>query len=174
MGDIVREAGGHIEDDGSIVLPEKVLFEAGRADISDSFNSFLSEACVRWLSALQNADLSIASAQIEGHASSEWNATTSSDEAYRRNLDLSQERAKNVLNACLEHVTDIDARVWAQKHLTAVGYSSAKPVTKDGNEIKDRSRRVVFSVAMDQEKQQNLIEEEISNHLSLDEQYPLP
>jgi len=129
---------------------------------------------VRWLAALQNADLGIASAQIEGHASSEWNATTSSDEAYRRNLDLSQERAKNVLNACLNHVTDVDARIWAQKHLTAVGYSSAKPVNVDGNENKDRSRRVVFSVAMDQEKQQDRIESEISNFPSSDEYIPVP
>ena len=152
LGEIVKRVGGSIDEDGSIILPENVVFETGKAEITDTLNRFLSEACVPWLNLLERSNLDITSVQIEGHASSEWNETTSPDEAYRRNLALSQKRSQNVLNACLDYVTKWETRVWSQRHMVAVGYSSAKPILLNGLEDKERSRRVVFSVSTDREK----------------------
>lgn len=161
LGDLVSEIGGHIEPDGSIVLPEGVVFERGDDQITPRLRTFLSAACAPWLEVLKSSGLEIASVQIEGHASSEWNRTSTPDEAYRKNLDLSQRRSQNVLNACLDFVDSEDTQRWAQAHLVAIGYSSGKPVlTEDGLEDAERSRRVVFSVALDRQKFLDEIEKE--------------
>mgnify|MGYP001627809894 CR=1 FL=1 len=161
LGDLVSEIGGHIETDGSIVLPEGVVFERGKDQITPRLRVFLSTACAPWLEVLKSSGLEIASVQIEGHASSEWSRTSTPDEAYRNNLDLSQRRSQNVLNACLDFVDSEGTQRWAQAHLVAIGYSSGKPVlTQDGHEDAERSRRVVFSVALDREKVLDEIEKE--------------
>ncbi|QFT97434.1 Succinoglycan biosynthesis protein ExoI [Roseovarius sp. THAF8] len=161
LGDLVSEIGGHIEPDGSIVLPEGVVFERGEDQITPRLRTFLSAACAPWLEVLKSSGLNIASVQIEGHASSEWSRTSTTDEAYRNNLDLSQRRSQNVLNACLDFVDSEDTQRWAQAHLVAIGYSSGKPVlTEDGLEDAARSRRVVFSAALDREKVLEEIEKE--------------
>jgi len=62
-----------------------------------------------------------------------------------------------VLRECLliasgEGVDD-EVEVWARAHLQAVGFSSARPVLSEfGQEIPEQSRRVVFSLDLDQER----------------------
>ncbi|PVA07510.1 thermonuclease family protein [Thalassorhabdomicrobium marinisediminis] len=161
LGYLVDEIGGHIEPDGSIVLPEGVVFERGKDQITPKLRTFLSAACAPWLEVLKSSGLEIASVQIEGHASSEWSLTSTPDEAYRNNLDLSQRRSQNVLNSCLDFVDSEDTQRWAQAHLVAIGYSSGKPVlTEDGLEDAEHSRRVIFSVALDRERVLDEIERE--------------
>ena len=76
---------------------------------------------------------------MEGH--------TDTDGTYERNLELSQERADNVLNYCLSAECGVDsayADLFAQS-AQAVGYSYDKPVYDvDGNVDMDASRRVSF------------------------------
>ena len=70
----------------------------------------------------------IAEIRIEGHTSSEWSSQVPVYEAYIKNMELSQNRARNVL----DYVLNIDAlqitgnRVWIKKHLTANGLSSSQ------------------------------------------------
>lgn len=165
LGATVSGVGGTIEADGSIVLPDTVLFERGSARVSPVMEGFLDRACEPWLRVLQASGAGVAQAQIEGHASSEWRLRTSPDEAYLNNLALSQARSQAVLNACLERVGDRSLRDWAQAHLAAVGYSSARPVLAGGAEDSERSRRVVFSVGFDDARLLRDVEGDVADGL---------
>ena len=71
LGAEVARIGGRIEADGAIVLPDAVLFERGRARITERMRAFLEVACRPWLGVLMPSEAPVAGAQIEGHASSE-------------------------------------------------------------------------------------------------------
>jgi outer membrane protein OmpA-like peptidoglycan-associated protein len=90
---------------------------------------------------------SIEEVRIEGHTSSVWNHTTPPDDAYFKNMELSQERTRAVLQNVLG-LAEIDSdRHWLQPLLTANGLSSSRPVLNaDGTENRDRSRRVEFRI----------------------------
>jgi endonuclease YncB( thermonuclease family) len=151
LGASVRAAGGEIDASGTIILPESVLFDPGRDRIKDP--KFLVDFCGPWIDTLKSSDLEISDVKIEGHASSEGPKGSNPDTAYRYNLDLSQRRAQNALNKCLDGVETTDALLWARGHLAAIGYSSTRPISQpDGTEDKERSRRVMFSVSLDRSR----------------------
>ena len=157
LGGVVANIGGHIDDTGAIILPDRVLFDQGKANITPSLGKFLADACQPWLSTLRNSGVDIAEVKIEGHASSEWRSNSSPREAFLGNLDLSQRRSQAVLRTCLDFVRDAELLEWSRKHLIAVGYSSVRPVLgEDGQEDQASSRRVVFSATPNR---QSLIEE---------------
>lgn len=147
LGVIVAEVGGRIEPDGSIVLPDTVLFDAGSSEITARLLEFLESACGPWIDALRSAGLDVSDLRIEGHASSEWDASTPTEVAYLYNLELSQRRAQAVLGACLD-LAGADLGAWARDRATAIGYSSSRPVLVDGVEDATRSRRVVFNATL--------------------------
>ena len=162
IGDVVTQVGGRVEDDGSIVFPDTVLFEVGKSAITSRMTVLLDQICQPWLSVLMDSDADVSGAKIEGHASSEWNIKSSPDEAFRANLTLSQNRAEVVLNECLNRVNEPLLRSWAYSHLISVGYSSARPVlTNAGREDLAASRRVVFSVDIDNRGLLGHVEDEI-------------
>ncbi|MBC6405796.1 MAG: OmpA family protein [Rhodospirillales bacterium] len=145
LGDIVSGVGGQIDGNGSIILPDAVLFEQGSASITPVLDKFLANACEPWIATLKGSGVDIAEIKIEGHASSEWRAQSSPKQAYLGNLDLSQRRSQAVLRVCLDFIRDSSVLEWARTHMIAVGYSSVRPVMKDGQEDKAASRRVIFS-----------------------------
>lgn len=155
LGATIREAGGEIAADGTISLPQSVLFDVNQDRIKDP--DFLSAFCRPWLSTLQESGIDISELKIEGHASSEGPLGYGPEASFLHNLDLSQRRAQNALRVCLDAIGDSPHQGWARQHLAAVGYSSTRLVTDaEGNEDRERSRRVMFSVAPNQDR---LIEE---------------
>ena len=97
--------------------------------------------------------------RIEGHTSSEWENEIDPGKAYIENMRLSQDRARNVLNASLDLVKGPE-KVWLIKHLTANGLSSSKLVKNENNlEDKAASRRVEFRVRTKTEERLNKISE---------------
>lgn len=150
LGSTIREAGGSIDAKGTITLPQSILFDASGDRIKDP--EFLREFCVPWLATLRQSGMDISDLKIEGHASSEGPASSTQDQAYLYNLDLSQRRARNALELCLSAVKDPETVVWVREHLAAVSYSSARLIYRpDGTEDHEASRRVMFSVALNQE-----------------------
>lgn len=145
LGRLVSEVGGRIDDTGAIILPDSVLFDQGKSQITPVLAKFLAQACGPWLTVLKNSGVDISEVKIEGHASSEWRSSSTPREAYLGNLDLSQRRSQSVLRTCLAFVPDAEVLEWARRHLIAVGYSSVRPVLRDGLEDRVASRRVVFS-----------------------------
>lgn len=160
LGAIVAGAGGEIDENGAMILPESVLFPQGQSTVSVALRRFLQKACTPWLDVLKRSGVDISEVKIEGHASSEWGKSKSAENVYLKNLNLSQLRSQAVSRTCLEVVKDPELKAWARGHLVAVGYSSSRPILRDNSEDPVASRRVVFSVTPDREALIDQIENE--------------
>ena len=142
----------------------EVLFEPGKAEVRRDFKEILDDFFPRYIRILRLPEYreNITEIRIEGHTSSEWQEDTSAEEAYIRNMELSQGRTRSVL----EHVLQIPSikqskgiQSWLKPHLTANGLSSSKLITSNGTENKEESRRVEFRVRTNADKQiENIIE----------------
>ena len=142
----------------------EVLFEPGKTEVRPDFKGILDDFFPRYIRILRLPEYreNIAEIRIEGHTSSEWQEDTSAEEAYIRNMELSQGRTRSVL----EHVLQIpsikqnkEVQRWLKPHLTANGLSSSKLITSNGIENKEESRRVEFRVRTNADKQiENIIE----------------
>lgn len=163
LGNLVRSMSGYIDEYGRISLPNELLFSAGESSLRPQMQKFLSVACEPWLETLHAAQVSLAEIRIEGHASREWEGATSAAEAFINNLDLSQRRAQTVLSECMSVTMNPALKSWAQKYLTAIGYSSSRPVISKGIEQPEQSRRVVFGVQLDAEKALQDIDSRVRN-----------
>jgi endonuclease YncB( thermonuclease family)/outer membrane protein OmpA-like peptidoglycan-associated protein len=160
LGQMIRQAGGSISPDGTITLPDTILFDPGSKDIRDQ--GFLKSLCAPWIRTMEASSLDVAELKIEGHASSEGRPGQTPDQAYLSNLSLSQQRAQNALGVCLTGITDPTNLKWAQNRLSATGYSSSHVVLdQNGNEDRAASRRVTFSVGMNRERLLDDIREDL-------------
>ncbi|UWQ17128.1 OmpA family protein [Jannaschia sp. M317] len=145
-GGLVAGLGGEILPDGSIVFRDTLLFDGGSARISPEFDAVLQDICRPWVETLYARRADLTAVRIEGHASSDWLALPPRA-AFDRNLDLSQARAAAVFKRCLDHAGEDAIGQWARSLMTAVGYSSSRPIrTEAGGEDPVASRRVVFAI----------------------------
>ncbi|MGB3409386.1 MAG: hypothetical protein WBA67_18030 [Jannaschia sp.] len=146
VGALVAGLGGEIRPDGSIVFRDTLLFDAGSARLTTSFDTVLTGLCRPWIERLYADRETLSAVRIEGHASSEW-LSLPARAAFDRNLDLSQARAASVFKRCLALAGDDAVGDWARTRMSAVGYSSSRPILRqDGSEDASASRRVVFAV----------------------------
>lgn len=126
----------------------EVLFDSGSTEITQHFEKILDEFFPRYARRLRPFQDSIDELRIEGHTSSEWEESESKQDAYFRNMELSQGRTRSVLqyvltDSALEHDEE-----WVQDLLTANGLSSSKRVFfLGGRENRKASRRVEFRVS---------------------------
>jgi outer membrane protein OmpA-like peptidoglycan-associated protein len=126
-----------------------LLFEVGEARLTPGFRRLLDEFLPRYLAILHANRAGIEEVRIEGHTSSEWRGAANPTEAFFRNMDLSQQRTRAVLEAILTARGLEPFRDWARTTVTANGMASARPVMRAGApgvEDADRSRRVEFRV----------------------------
>lgn len=131
-----------------------VLFETGEIELRPGFREILDDFFPRYLGVLAGFRDSIDEVRIEGHTSSRWNRFTSSDDAYFKNMVLSQGRTRSVLNYVYRLPGAMHDRDWVKKHVAAVGYSSSRVVVDgQGQEDAERSRRVSFRVQTNAEAQ---------------------
>lgn len=130
-----------------------VLFDAGTANLQPEFKSILDDFFPRYLKVLHVFQDAIAEVRIEGHTSSEWEGADTDDEAYFRNMALSQARTRSVLEYALGLSSVNPFKEWAQAHLTANGLSSSQLVYRGSQEDKARSRRVEFRVRTNSKEQ---------------------
>lgn len=112
------------------------------------FREILDSFFPRYLDALHAAKYrdEIEEIRIEGHTSSEWDPIDDSDLAYFRNMALSQDRTRNVLEYCLGRIDGASTREWVRGKITANGFSSSKLILANGVENRQSSRRVEFRV----------------------------
>ncbi len=141
----------------SLSIRFKKPFSQGDARVPYEFRNVLRNFFPRYIAILTKPEyrMSIAEIRIEGHTSSEWFDRVGIDEAYYNNMELSQDRARNVLQYVLEirHPTIIDSKEWIKKFLTANGLSSSKLIfDSDGEQNREESRRVEFRVVTKSEK----------------------
>lgn len=125
----------------------EVLFKSGESAISQQYKELLTNFFPRYMSVLHPYKASINEVRIEGHTSSIWNASTSSEKAYFENMRLSQGRTRSVLEFVYSLESSENERSWIKANIAAVGFSSSKLVKrKDGSEDTAKSRRVSFRV----------------------------
>lgn len=129
-----------------------VLFDSGKASIKPGFKAILDDFFPRYLQVLDGFRDKIEEVRIEGHTSSAW-GEASDEEAYFRNMALSQERTRAVLEYALGMTTVRPYREWAIGTITANGLSSSKLVLVGDQEDPERSRRVEFRVRTNTKQQ---------------------
>ena len=127
-------------------------FTKGSPIPSPSYKQILDDFFPKFLTIVSNPRYrdSIEEIRIEGH--------TDSDGGYMYNINLSQSRAREVLDYCLkiaERTENGEEMIeWARYKITANGLSFSHPILNaDGTENKDLSRRVEFKVRTNAEKQ---------------------
>jgi len=120
-----------------------VLFDNGDIDIKPAFAGVLDDFFPRYLKVLKPFRSSIDEVRIEGHTSSEWNKDSSDEEAYFKNMRLSQGRTRSVLSYLYSLVPK--ETPWIKRNIAAVGFSSSRLImTEQGIEDTEKSRRVSF------------------------------
>lgn len=141
-----------------------LLFEEGESVLKPDFAEIISDFFPRYLTILTSDKYrtEVIEVKIEGHTSSSWGDARDSDDAYMRNMALSQERTRSTLGFILGLPTVAYEKDWLRDHLTANGLSSSKLVLHDdGSEDEERSRRVEFVVKTDAETRMQSILREI-------------
>lgn len=134
----------------------EILFKIGSTELSDRFKTILDNFFPRFLQILTQEKYKndIEEIRIEGHTSSEWTSGSNVREVYFNNMELSQGRTRKVLQYVLSRIEDEKLFDWTKSNLTANGLSSSKPIRNaDGQEDKERSRRVEFRIKTNAEKQ---------------------
>jgi outer membrane protein OmpA-like peptidoglycan-associated protein len=132
----------------------EVLFATGSSELKPNFKAILDDFFPRYLRILTSDRYrqTITEVRIEGHTSSVWNQATSDDDAYFRNMALSQERTRSTLSYVIGIPAVERERRWLKQYVTANGLSSSKPILAgDGTEDRERSQRVEFKVRTDAE-----------------------
>jgi outer membrane protein OmpA-like peptidoglycan-associated protein len=135
-------------------MEPEILFAAGSSELKPEFKAILNDFFPRYVRILTSPKYrdSINEIRIEGHTSSDWTGSTNPEEAYFKNMELSQARTRSTLRFVLDLPEIEGDRPWLKRYLTANGLSSSRPIlTADKSEDPERSRRVEFRVRTDAE-----------------------
>lgn len=128
------------EESGEAVMPEKILFASGSAELSEEGKQFIDQFLQVYGSVVLSDEYKdqIQSICFDGH--------TDSQGEYEYNLTLSQQRAEAVMNYCLESASLTDAQRGVLRSLAkAQGYAYSNPVVdENGQEDAAASRRVAI------------------------------
>ena len=120
---------GHL-DMATLSIRFKRPFKQGKPAVPNDFKNDLRDFFPRYIAILTKIEYKddIAEIRIEGHTSSEWFDQITGNEAYIKNMELSQSRARNVLDYVLRiaHSKVVLNRAWLRKNLTANGLSSSQ------------------------------------------------
>lgn len=170
FSDNLKVWGGQLEEETLTIsfTDPNILFKIGDSQVSQHFKKILDDFIPRYIQILSNPKYkqTISELRIEGHTSSEWldNSATKHD-AYMKNMELSQNRTRNVLTYILKSTHSIETYSrWVKNHATATGLSSSKLVeNEDGSENKDKSRRVEFRIITDSDSLLKEIQSTIHN-----------
>jgi len=153
--DLPRWKAQLIRSDLTIRFSEPdVLFANGSSELKPEFQEILADFFPRYVRILTSEKYrdSISEVRIEGHTSTDWIGAKSPEEAYFKNMALSQERTRSTLRFVLG-LPDVGPHVpWLRKTVTANGLSSSHLIlAANGNEAQTLSRRVEFRIRTDAE-----------------------
>ena len=128
-------------------LSPEVLFNKGSSDLEPRFKELLSNFMPRYVRLLHTRfSRDIKEVRIEGHTSSEWSRGVGETEAFIRNMKLSQERTRAVLNFSMRIERLLPLNAWMRQTVSANGLSSARLIMENNEENHQRSRRVEFTI----------------------------
>jgi len=127
----------------------EVMFNTGQTELKPKFREIMSSFFPRYLKIISSPKYkdAIQEIRIEGHTSSAWKEAVSRDEAYIKNMELSQSRTRSTLSYLFELPESQRHLDWLRNHLTANGLSSSRPIVNiDGTENMERSQRVEIRI----------------------------
>ena len=133
------------EKSGAIKFSSNILFDQGAYKLKDESKKELNQVLKKYLTTLlddKEIRKYIHGITIEGH--------TNSDGSYLSNLELSQQRALEVMQFLYESNT-INKDL-LNKYVSSSGKSSSDLIFKDGVEDKDASRRIEIKFAIKNEE----------------------
>ncbi|MFT4860897.1 MAG: outer membrane protein OmpA-like peptidoglycan-associated protein [Pseudohongiellaceae bacterium] len=142
----------------------QLLFEEGESYLRPEFSAILADFFPRYMRILASDTYreDVLEVRIEGHTSSSWSQALGSDDAYLRNMALSQERTRSTLGTILSLAEVADNKQWLRQRLTANGLSSSQLIVGPGGEEDPQlSRRVEFVVVTDAETRLATIMQEL-------------
>ena len=144
-------------------LSPDIMFDAGSSVLKKKFKNILDNFCPRYFNILYSVKANIEEIRIEGHTSTDWQGVTN-QEAYFKNMQLSQDRTRAVLRYCtsLKNIrTEINK--WAVQKLTANGLSSMRPICHvDTLRCRHTNRRVGFRIQIHESNSLNDIIKSLS------------
>jgi outer membrane protein OmpA-like peptidoglycan-associated protein len=153
FADDLTKWGAELDKDLSFRFNDsEILFDNGKSELKQQFQTILADFFPRYLKIITQEEYhdDILEIRIEGHTSSGWLGAYNDDNAYIRNMDLSQARTRSTLAFVMSLDEVKQDKDWLKQYLTANGLSSAKVIRDaQGNEDKERSRRVEFKVRTD-------------------------
>ena len=154
-----------IDKDGTIRFKEpEVFFDKGESELKTQFKDILDSFFPRYINVVyKNYKDKVTEIRIEGHTSSEWEEGSDTKLAYFKNMELSQDRTRNVLEYIMNMESLSQYEDWLINNITANGMSYSKRVYKDNIEDKDASRRVEFRVITNSEETINDIIDNYKN-----------
>ena len=152
-----------IDKDGTIRFKEpEVFFDTGESEIKQQFKDILNSFFPRYINLIYtNYKDKVTEIKIEGHTSSEWEEDSDTKTAYFKNMELSQDRTRNVLEYVMNMESLSESEDWLIDNITANGMSYSHRIYKDNVEDKEASRRVEFRVIANSEE---TIDEIIENY----------
>ncbi len=142
-----------------------IMFDEGRSELKKGYEDILDEFFPKYIEVLNRYRDDIEEVRIEGHTNSNSPADSSCPAGrncgYYYNMELSQNRARAVLQYCMNMDRVASDKGWLVKRLTANGLSFIHMICLDGKESgcaegsedKQLSRRVEFRVRTNAEKQ---------------------
>jgi outer membrane protein OmpA-like peptidoglycan-associated protein len=134
---------------------QTILFDEGSSAVKPRFKAILNSFFPQFISILSSTRYRdyVEEIRVEGHTSTEWMGSSTVADAYFKNLELSQDRTRQVVQYVLG-LRGIQGNIsWVRYRLTANGLSSSKTIQSNGVEDKERSRRVEFRVRTNAEEQ---------------------
>lgn len=138
-----------------------VMFGQNNNELSKNFRKIVNEFFPRYIKILSRFGSIITEIRIEGHTSSEW-SNISKEEAYIKNMDLSQKRTMSVMQEALNSLTQKNLSIkeidWAFSKVSASGLSSRSIIKdEDGKENFNKSRRVEFRYVLNSDEKLDYI-----------------
>lgn len=153
FADDLPKWGAELDKDLSFRFNDsEILFDNGKSELKQQFQTILADFFPRYMNIITRDAYhdDILEVRIEGHTSTGWLGAYNEDDAYIRNMDLSQARTRSTLAFVMGLDEVKQNKDWLKQYLTANGLSSAKVIRDaQGNEDKERSRRVEFKVRTD-------------------------
>ena len=133
----------------------EIMFDQSSGQIKDMFKEIINEFFPRYIDILIDFKSLVKEVRIEGHTSSEW-GNLNKEDAFLKNLVLSQERTASVIKESMNSIKNIrkEKKEWAFNKVVASGMSSRSLILNNlGEEDQLLSRRVEFKYLIDTEMQ---------------------
>ena len=133
----------------------EIMFDQSSGQIKDMFKEIINEFFPRYINILIDFKSLVKEVRIEGHTSSEW-GNLNKEDAFLKNLVLSQERTASVIKESMNSIKNIrkEKKQWAFNKVVASGMSSRSLILNNqGEEDQLLSRRVEFKYLIDSEMQ---------------------